>query len=89
MSSGDLGCALVCASASVMAFAPSTKLYPCRVCGNENIWYKMMVSQRSGTSDVGEDNAIKYWRICLTCEQKFREEEWSAWTDEQKKEKPG
>ena len=88
VSSGDLGCALVCASASVMAFAPSTKLYPCRVCGNENGWHKMMVSQRSGTSDVGEDNVIKYWRICLICENKFRDNAWLSWTDEQKKDAP-
>ena len=62
----------VCSSAPIMAFAPASKTYPCKKCGEKFTWFKLIESRRGiprGPQGEGE-GYTRFWRVRKECEPK-------------------
>ena len=75
---------------SAMAFASSDRLYDCRICFSKFKHFKLMESKRELTmeKDDADSENSQYWRICVDCEVKLREQEFEKWSSKEKENDP-
>ena len=73
-----------------MAFAPSNRLYDCRICSSKFKHFKLMESKRELTMDKDDTDREnpQYWRICVNCEVNLREQEFEKWSFKEKENDP-